>query len=74
MEKYLIYYNETSTSKKYIETIYRNNLSTDTDMGDAIEFFDKDTALKVRDFLNTRDGVTKYKVMCVKTTTEEVVE
>lgn len=74
MEKYLIYYNETSTSKKYIETIYRNSISTDTDMGDAIEFMDKDTALKVKDYLNNRDGVTKYKVMCIKTTTEEVVE
>lgn len=74
MEKYLIYYNESSTSKKYIETIYRNSLSSDTDMGDAIEFEDKETALKIADYLNKRDGVTKYKVMCVKTTIEEVVE
>lgn len=74
MEKYLIYYNETSTSKKYIESIYRNSLSTDTDMGDAIEFGDKDTALKVAEYLNKRDGVTKYKVMCIKTTIEEVIE
>lgn len=74
MEKYIIYYNETSTSKKYVETIYRNSISTDTDMGDAIEFSDKETALKVRDFLNTRDGVTKYKVMCIKTSVEEVVD
>jgi hypothetical protein len=74
MEKYLIYYNETSTSKKYIETIYRNSTSTDTDMGDAIEFDDKETALKVADYLNKRDSVSKYKVMCIKTTIEEVVE
>ena len=74
MEKYLIYYNETSTSKKYIETIYRNSTSTDTDMGDAIEFDDKETALKVADYLNKRDSVNKYKVMCIKTTIEEVVE
>lgn len=72
MEKYLIYYDETATSKKYIDTIYRNSISTDTDMGDAIEFMDKETALKVADYLNKRDSVSKYKVMCIKTTIEEV--
>ena len=74
MEKYLIYYNETSTSKKYIESIYRNSISTDTDIGDAIEFTDKETALKVAEYLNKRDSVSKYKVMCIKTTIEEVIE
>lgn len=74
MEKYLIYFNETSTSKKYVEYIYRTSVSTDTDMGDAIEFDDKDTALKVAEYLNKRDGVTKYKVMCIKTTIEEEVK
>lgn len=74
MEQYLVYYNETSTSKKYIISIYRNSLSTSTDMGDAIEFNDKDTALKVAEYLNKRDSVNKYKVMCIKTTIEEVVE
>lgn len=75
MEKYLIYYNETSTSKDYISTIYRNSKNTSNDMGNAIEFDDKETALKVKDYLNKREGVTKYKVMCIKTTfDEEVVE
>lgn len=74
MEKYLIYFNETATSKKYIEYIYRNSVGTDTDIGDAIEFIDKDTALKVKDYLNSRDGVKKYKVMCVKTTVEEEIQ
>lgn len=74
MEKYLIYYNESMTSKKYIGTIYRNTISTNTDMGDAIEFLDKETALKVAEYLNKRDSVSKYKVMCIKTTIEEVTE
>ena len=74
MEKYLIYFNETATCKKFIGTIYRNTTSEYTDMGDAIEFDDKETALKVRDYLNNRQKVTKHKVMCIKTTTEEVVE
>ena len=74
MEKYLIYCNETSTSKQYISTIYRNSKSSTTDMGDAIEFEDKETALKVKDYLNEREHVTKYRVMCIKTTVEENVE
>lgn len=74
MEKYLIYFNETSTSKKYVEYIYRNSVSNDTDMGDAIEFDDKETALKVKDYLNKREGTTKYKVVCIKTSIEDVVE
>lgn len=71
-EKYVIYYKETETSKKYIETIYRNSISTDTDMGDAIEFYDKDVAIKVADYLNKRDRVNKYRVMCIQTTMLEV--
>ena len=74
MEKYLIYYYETETNRKYVEYIYRNNVSTDKDMGDAIEFFDKDTALKVAEYINKREGVNKYKVICIKTTYEEVTE
>lgn len=75
MEKYIIYYNETPTSKKYVEAIYRTSVSTDTDEGDAIEFDDKETALKVKEYLNNRaDTTRKYKVMCIKTTIEEEVE
>ena len=74
MEKYLIYYNETSTSKQYISSIYRNSKSVNSDMGDGIEFEDKETALKVKDYLNKREGTTKYKVMCIKTTVDEEVE
>lgn len=73
-EKYLIYYNETSTSKKYVEYIQRNSCQHDTDMGDAIEFDDKDTALKVAEYLNKRQHSYKYLVMCIKTSIEEVVE
>ena len=74
MEKYLIYYYETSTSKDYISTIYRSSKSTSTDMGNAIEFDDKETAIRVKDYLNEREGVTKYKVMCIKTTFDEEVK
>lgn len=74
MEKYLIYYNYTDTCKKYITTIQRTNTYTSEDTGDAIEMGDKETALKTRDYINEREKTSKYKVMCIKTTTEEVVE
>jgi hypothetical protein len=73
MEKYVIYFNETSTSKEYIGTIYRNSKSAYTDIGEAIEFDDKETAIMVKDYMNKREGTTKYKVMCIKTTIEEEV-
>ena len=74
MEKYLIYFNETPTSKQYISYVYRNSLSKSSDIGDAIEFDDKDTAIKMKDYLSRRDSVSKYKVMCIKTTIEEAIE
>lgn len=74
METYLIYYDKTQTSREYLKYIYRNSIGTDTDIGDAIEFNDKETSLKVASYLNTREGVDKYKVLCIKTTIEEVTE
>lgn len=71
-EIYVIYYDETETSKKYIETIYRNSVNDDSDIGDAIEFYDKETAQKVAEYLNKRKSVSKFKVMCIKTTFEEI--
>ena len=74
MEKYIIYYNETETCKQYVGTIYRNSKSTYTDIGEAIEFNDKETAIMVKDYMNKREGTTKYKVMCIRTTIDEEVE
>lgn len=74
MEKYLINYNETPTSKKYVYTIYRNSINDSTDIGDAIEFYDRETAIAVKNYLNMREGTTKYKVMCIKTIVDEDVE
>lgn len=72
MDKFVIFFNETSTNRKYIEYIYRTSVSTDKDIGDAIEFDDKETALLVAKYLNNREGTTKYKVMVIKTTCEIV--
>ena len=74
MEKYVIYYDSTPTCKNYITTIYRNSKSTSEDIGSAIEVTDKNTALTIKNLLNSREETKKYKVMCIKTTIEEEVE
>ena len=73
MEKYLIYKCEGTSNKKYIQTIYRNSTNESSDMGDALELPTKSLALDLCDYLNERES-EKFKVMCVKTTIEEVVE
>ena len=74
MAKYIIYFNEGTASKKYVHYIYRNSVSDSEDIGDAIEFDSKELSLMLMEYLNKREGTTKYKVMCIKTTIEEVVE
>lgn len=71
MEKYVIYCDETQTSRKYVYTIYRNSVSDSKDIGDAIEFEDKETAISVKNYLSKREK-EQYKVMCIKTTFDEV--
>ena len=73
MEKYVIYKIEGTSSKKFLSTIYRNSTSHSNYIGDSIEFVDKNTALKICDYLNERE-TEKYKVMCIKTTIEEDVQ
>lgn len=73
MTKYIIYKNEGTSSKKFIQTIYRNDTSESLDMGNAIEFSDKELALELCDYLNDRE-TEKYKVMSITTTIEEDVE
>lgn len=74
MEKYLIYFDETPTSRKYVSYLYRNSISDTKDIGSAIEFDDKQTVINVCAYLNRRERVTKYKSLCIKTTIEEVIE
>lgn len=73
MEKYIIYYLNTNDARRYLETIYRNNESVDEDIGEAIEFTNKNVALNVADYLNNRKSCSyEYKVLSVKTIVEEV--
>ena len=71
MEKYVIYYYESATNKKYIGTIYRNSVNDTKDIGDAIEFEDRETAINVKNYLSKREK-EDYKVLCIKTTFDEV--
>lgn len=73
MEKYIIYKVEGTSSKKYIQTIYRSDTSESVDVGNAIEFSNKELALKICEYLNEREN-EKYKVMLIKTTIIEEVE
>ena len=73
MEKYIIYKQTSETNKVYLRTIYRTSNNNDDDIGEAIEFDNKELALLLANYINERDG-EKYKVMRVKTTIEEVVE
>ena len=73
MEKYIIYKQTSETDKVYLRTIYRTSNNNDDDIGEAIEFDNKELALLLASYINERDD-EKYKVMLVKTTIEEVVE
>lgn len=71
-EKYMIYYNETETCKKYVSSIYRGSTNETTDIGDAIEFDELKVALEMMKYLNRRRNNYNFKILCVRTTIEEV--
>ena len=73
MEKYIlqrIYENE---KIQYLSAIYRTSTSTTTDIGDALEFTNKEVALAICNELNERQytGYT-FKVLAIKTVIEEI--
>lgn len=71
METYIIYKLTNDEERRYVEYIYRNSVSTDTDRGDAIEFDDKELALNVCAYLNRRTN-DNYKVVKISTVMETV--
>lgn len=73
MEKYIIYKNEGTTSRKYLQTIYRSSTSESSDIGNAIEFPNKELAIETCNYINDRE-VEKFKVLCIKTTIEEDIQ
>ena len=73
MTKYVIYKSEGTASKKYLQTIYRNSTSVSSDIGDAIEYNDKELAINTSKYLSVREK-ENYKVMSITTTIEEVID
>lgn len=73
MEEYVIYKFNENGKKRYLETIYRTSLSTDEDINDALRFNDKETALKVKNYINARES-SEFKVALIKTEYEDVEE
>lgn len=68
-EKYIIFKREGTSSKKYLTTIYRNSISTSSDIGDALEFNNKDLAVDLAEILGKRERETLYVLSVVTTTT-----
>ena len=73
MIKYVIFKNEGTSNKKFVQTIYRASTSESSDMGDALELSNKELALQLCEYLNEREN-EKYRVMSISVTLEEVVE
>lgn len=71
MEKYLIFKKTSEVNRKYAYYIQRNSVSTSEDIGDAIEFDNKDLALAMVKYLSKRDK-EQYYVLSVVTTIEVV--
>lgn len=73
MEKYILQRIYDSDKPVYLATIYRGSLSHSSDIGEALEFEDKETALNICKYVNERkDSSYTYKVLLVKTVIEEI--
>lgn len=73
MEEYVIYKFNENGKKRYVESIYQKSISTDEDKDDAMKFDDKETALKIKDYLTKRE-FSEFKVALIKTEYEDVEE
>lgn len=75
MEKYIIFQNKREY-RVYVDTIYRNSVSTDRDIGEAIEFSDIDMAKSICSYINVRENIInnedKYKILEVSTQFKEI--
>lgn len=66
MKKYVLFTRDGS-SKKFIQSIYRNSTSKSTDIGDAIEFVNEEQSIIVAEYLSKREK-EDFFVMCIETT------
>ena len=73
MEKFVIYKEISETNREYVYYIQRNSVSFDKDIGDAIEFTNKELALSMATYLENRSTANiKLKVLSIKTTYETI--
>lgn len=74
MEKYLIFEKTSETNRKYVYQISRNSLYTTEDIGDAIEFYDKETAMLIAKYLTKRNESNKRFYVLSMITEVKVIE
>lgn len=74
MEKYVIFEKTSETNRKYVYQISRNNLYTTEDIGNAIEFYDKETAMLIAKYLTKRNETNKRFYVLSMTTEVKVIE
>lgn len=65
--------NDAKTARKYVESIYKQSISYDSDEQDALRIPEKELAEKMAKWLKKRDGKTDYDWFVVeKVTTENI--
>lgn len=74
MEKYIIFEKTSETNRKYVYQISRNSLYTTEDIGDAIEFYDKETAILIAKYLTKRNESNKRFYVLSMITEVKVIE
>lgn len=74
MEKYLIFKKTSETNREYVYYIQRNSTSTSDDIGNAIEFDNKELALSMAKFLTNRDNNNRKYYVLSMVTTIDVIE
>lgn len=74
MEKYLIFEKTSESNREYVYQIGRSNIYTSDDIGNAIEFNNKETALMVAKYLTDRNKHSKKFFVLSMVTKIDVIE
>lgn len=72
METFVVFDKTSETNREYLKTLHRANYYTDKDIGEAIEFPNKELAISIANYLNDREECKTFYVLKI-TTTEEVI-
>lgn len=74
MEKYLIFEKTSETNRKYVYQIGKNSIFTTEDIGNGIEFYDKETAMLIAKYLTKRNETNKRFYVLSMITEVKVIE